>query len=121
MRVTLPIRWIEKKNVDPGEALLNKLINGEEPQITEGTFVYGKINLDTEDIYTFNDFDDAHAIMRMKSGEFYVIAIPFDELEKIYTEITGKIVTKVEKKIVKEKKAKRKDEDVSKDDDMLLP
>lgn len=108
MKVQLPVRWLEKKEMDDELRNLKKLIEGEEIE-GEAEFTYGRLVLDTKDIKSFNELDEDNVIVRTYTPESYCIAIPFEDFARLYSELTCEMITKVERKEKKVRAPKKKD------------
>lgn len=123
MKIQLPVRWVEKKEIDEDEATLKKLLDPEakpDEDLTEEDFTYGKIVLDTKDIKSYNELDEEHVIVRTYAPESYCIAVGFEDFKKIMIELTGESVITIEKKVVtkeKQKPSKKKKDSPKKDED----
>lgn len=118
MFVQFPIRWSDRKQLSEEEELARKAIDGEDkPDDIE--YSYGNVILDIDDIRGYNDIDENHCIIRTYQNDSYCIALRFEDLKNIMTELTGKSITIIAKKEIgpkKEKKTKKKDND----DDIII-
>jgi hypothetical protein len=90
MRLELPVRWNE---TDKDTEKLNDMLDKETPVVK---YTYGNLSIDSIDIGPYYDIDSLHTMINDKNGKLYCVAVPFHEFKKIFTEVTGQAILKVQ-------------------------
>lgn len=122
MKVQLPVRWSDhRKPSNNSEAYLRKIIDGEEPtEDEEIEYVYGSLIIDTKDIRSYNDIDEEHCILRTYFNDSYCVALNFEDLKQVMSELTGDNITIIRKMEAKKSAPRKPKKGGSKEDDLLL-
>lgn len=112
MRLELPVRWAES---DGESEKLEELTDGK-VKAKEPKYTYGRLSISSEDIGPYYDVDKDHTVINDKLGKVYVVAVPFDEFKKIFTEVTGLAIMSIQSVFQANTGGKKRDKNLGLDD-----